>query len=102
MGKQPGTPKKGVARLLEIAAIKKPLVITSAVLSALASVASFIPYIAIYYIVSQILAAYPGFEALDTAGLIRLGWLALGGILLNIALYFAALMCSHLAAFGTL
>ncbi len=102
MGKQPGTPKKGVARLLEIAAIKKPLVITSAVLSALASVASFIPYIAIYYIVSQILAAYPGFETLDTAGLIRLGWLALGGILLNIALYFAALMCSHLAAFGTL
>ncbi|MPM99923.1 hypothetical protein SDC9_147118 [bioreactor metagenome] len=43
MGKETQTPKKGIARLLEIAAIKKPLVITSAVLSALASVASFIP-----------------------------------------------------------
>ena len=102
MGKETQTPKKGIARLLEIAAIKKPLVITSAVLSALASVASFIPYIAIYNIISQILAAYPSFSSLDTAYLIRLGWLALGGILLNIALYFAALMCSHLAAFGTL
>lgn len=95
-------PKAGMARLLELAAMKKPLVITSAVLSALASVASFIPFIAIYYIVSQILAAYPGYEALNVSGLISLGWLALGGILLNIALYFSALMCSHLAAFGTL
>lgn len=102
MGKESKSSKKGMARLLEIAAIKKPLVITSAVLSALASVASFIPYIAIYYIISQILAVYPSFATLDTAYLIRLGWLALGGILLNITLYFAALMCSHLAAFGTL
>ena len=102
MGKQSDQPKKGLARLLEIAAIKKPLVITSAVLSALASIASFVPYIAIYYIILQILGSYPSFAALDTQSLIRLGWLALGGILLNIALYFAALMCSHLAAFGTL
>ncbi len=102
MGKQTNTPKKGFARLLEIAAIKKPLVIASAVLSALASVASFVPFIAIYYIVSEILAAYPDFAALDTGALIRLGWLALGGILFNIVSYFAALMCSHLAAFGTL
>ena len=102
MGKESKAPKKGMARLMEIAAIKKPLVITSTVLSALASVASFIPYIAIYYIISQILAAYPSFNALDTAYLIRLGLLALGGLILNIALYFAALMCSHLAAFGTL
>ena len=102
MGKQSDQPKKGLARLLEIAAIKKPLVITSAVLSALASIASFVPYIAIYYIILQILGSYPSFAALDTQSLIRHGWLALGGILLNIALYFAALMCSHLAAFGTL
>lgn len=102
MGKQSDLPKKGIARLFEIAATKKPLVITSAVLSALASVASFVPYIAIYYIISQIFAAYPSFNTLDIASLVRLGWFALGGILLNIALYFAALMCSHLAAFGTL
>lgn len=102
MEKEAQEPKKGMARLFEIAAIKKPLVITSAVLSALASVASFIPYIAIYYIISQLLAAYPSFATVDTEHLIRFGWLALGGILLNIALYFAALMCSHLAAFGTL
>ena len=93
MGKETQTPKKGIARLLEIAAIKKPLVITSAVLSALASVASFIPYIAIYNIISQILAAYPSFSALDTAYLIRPGWLTLDGTLHTIPLYFSALIC---------
>jgi ATP-binding cassette subfamily B protein len=31
-----------------------------------------------------------------------LGWIALGGVLGHVLLYFAALMCSHLAAFGTL
>lgn len=30
------------------------------------------------------------------------GWLALGGIIANILLYFLAIFCSHLAAFGTL
>ena len=95
-------PKTGIARLLELAAMKKPLVITSAVLSALASVASFIPYVAIYQIVKRIVAVYPDYALLDTRVLMNLGWIALGGILLNIGLYFAALMCSHLAAFGTL
>jgi hypothetical protein len=36
-------PKTGMARLMELAATKKPLVIVSVVLSALAAVASFIP-----------------------------------------------------------
>ena len=33
---------------------------------------------------------------------LRYGWMALGGIAGNVILYFCALMCSHLAAFGTL
>ncbi|MDL2206694.1 hypothetical protein LJC33_07285 [Eubacteriales bacterium OttesenSCG-928-N13] len=47
-------PKTGMARLLELAATKKPLMICSVILSALASVASFIPYLAIYQIVREI------------------------------------------------
>lgn len=95
-------PKTGMARLMELAATKKPLVIASVILSALASVASFIPYIAIYYIVREIMGAYPDFSGLDLQRTTGFGWLAFGGILLNILLYFMALMCSHLAAFGTL
>lgn len=95
-------PKKGMARLLELAATKKPLMIASAILSALASVVSFVPFIAIYYIVREIMSVYPDFSALDVQRTIGFGWAAFGGVLGNILLYFGALMCSHLAAFGTL
>jgi ATP-binding cassette subfamily B protein len=94
--------KSGVGRLLELAATKKMLVIASAILSALAAVVSFLPYIAIYYIIGQILRVYPDFSNLDVNKTITYGWLAFGGVIGNIALYFTALMCSHLAAFGTL
>lgn len=95
-------PKSGMARLMELAATKKPLVIGSAILSALASVVSFVPYIAIYYIVAEIISVYPDFSKLDVSKTIGFGWIAFGGVLGNILLYFSALMCSHLAAFGTL
>ncbi len=95
-------PKSGMGRLMELAATKKPLMISSVILSALASVASFIPYIAIYFIVREIMGAYPDFHGLDVKKTIGYGWIAFGGILGNILLYFAALVCSHLAAFGTL
>ena len=94
--------KTGMARLLELAATKKPLVIGSVILSALASVVSFVPYIAIYYIMREIISVYPDFASLDVEKTIGLGWIVLGGVLGNVLLYFAALMCSHLAAFGTL
>lgn len=95
-------PKSGMARLLELAATKKPLVICSAVLAALASVVSFVPYIAIYYIIREIMSVYPDFTRLAVPKTIGFGWIALGGVVGNILLYFLALMCSHLAAFGTL
>lgn len=95
-------PKTGMPRLLELAATKKSLMISSVIFSALAAVASFIPYIAIYYIVREIMGTYPDFGELDMQRAIGFGWMAFGGIILNILLYFAALMCSHLAAFGTL
>lgn len=94
--------KTGVARLLELATTKKPLMISSVILSALASIASFVPYIAIYYIISEIMGSYPNFNSLDVEKTLNFGWIAFGGIILNILLYFGALVCSHLAAFGTL
>lgn len=94
--------KTGVARLMELATTKKPLMISSVILSALASIASFVPYIAIYYIIGEIMGSYPNFNSLDVEKTLNFGWIAFGGIILNILLYFGALVCSHLAAFGTL
>ena len=91
--------KVGMARLMEIAATKKALVISAVTLSVLASVVSFIPYLAIYFIVREILKDT---SSLDATLLIRYGWYAFGAVVLNILLYFGALACSHLAAFGTL
>ncbi len=95
-------PKSGMARLLELAAVKKPYIVASAVLSALASIVSFTPFIAMYYIIREIIGVYPDFARLDVGKTVMYGWVAFGGVLANIILYFGALMFSHLAAFGTL
>ena len=47
-------PKTGLARCLELASNKKGLVFLSAILSSLASIASFVPYIAVYFILTTI------------------------------------------------
>lgn len=100
--KKKAGPKTGMARLMELAATKKPLVILSGIFSALASLVSFVPYIAIYLIVHEILRVLPDLSGINSQLMINYGWLAFGGTVGNVLLYFAALSFSHLAAFGTL
>ena len=58
-------PKTGLARCMELASNKKGLIFISAILSSLASIASFIPYIAVYFIIRSILQVYPNLNSLD-------------------------------------
>ena len=95
-------PKKGLSRCLELAADKKGLVIGSMILSSLAAIASFVSYLAIYLIIREIIQIYPDFSLLDVKVIISYAWFAIAGIFANILIYFLALLCSHLAAFGTL
>lgn len=95
-------PKTGMARLMQLAASKKPLIIGAVILSALASIAGFAPYIAIYLAIREIILVWPNFGGQNGAAVIGYGWLAFGGVIANMLLYFGALICSHLAAFGTL
>lgn len=99
--KQPKA-KTGLARCLELASGHKGLVFLSGFLAALAAICSFIPYLSIYYIVREILFVYPDMSLLNVSTILAWGWLALAGILGNIVFYFFALLCSHIAAFGTL
>lgn len=99
--KQP-KPKSGLARCMELASDRKGLIFLSAILSSLAAIASFIPYIAVYFMIRTIIGVYPNLEQLDMSIVLNYGWLALVGIVANILLYFLAIFSSHMAAFGTL
>ena len=95
-------PKSGLARCMELASDRKGLIVLSAILSSLAAVASFIPYISVYFIIRTIIGVYNKLAQLDMKIILNYGWMALAGILANILLYFGAIFSSHIAAFGTL
>ncbi|MDR1589969.1 MAG: ABC transporter ATP-binding protein/permease [Oscillospiraceae bacterium] len=100
--RQPKAAKSGTARLLELAMTKKALMCGSMVLSVIAAIISFAPHLSIYFIIREVIKVLPNVTNADAGYIIRWGWIAFGGALGNILIYFAALMLSHLAAFGTL
>jgi ATP-binding cassette subfamily B protein len=63
---------------------------------------SFTPFIAIYYIIRELVAHFADLSGLDREYITALGWLACGGAAGAILLNFLALACSHVAAFTTL
>ncbi len=95
-------PKTGLARCMELASDRRGLIFLSALLSSLAAIASFIPYVAVYFIICSIIWVYPDLGQLDVLTVMGYGWMALAGIAANILLYFLAILNSHMAAFGTL
>jgi ATP-binding cassette subfamily B protein len=67
------------------------------ILSALSAAIALVPFVFIWMIVRDALAAMPDFSK---AGNITLyGWLAVSSAAVSILVYVAALMCSHIAAF---
>jgi ATP-binding cassette subfamily B protein len=90
-----------MARLLELGARKKWLVFCACALSVVSVAASFTPYIAVYFIIRELVGNFADLSALDAAWMVKLGWCAAGGAVGAVALNFLALMCSHIAAFTT-
>ena len=73
-------PKTGLARCMELASDRKGLIFLAAVLSSLAAIASFIPYIAVYFMIRSIIGVFPNLDQLDMGMVMNYGWLALAGI----------------------
>lgn len=93
--------KKGFARLMEFAMMKKALISISLILSGLSAVLGFSPHVFIYLILRDIMSSLDG-GVLVASKLITYGWLGFAGAASCTIVYFFALMASHLAAFGTL
>ncbi|OUO91036.1 ABC transporter [Gordonibacter sp. An230] len=96
-GKQPGW----LSRAFAAAGSERFLLVAAIVLAALSQIALFLPYVAIYFVVSDAIHVYPNFADLDSARVMTYGFIAVGGAVGNIVLYMAALLCSHAAAFDT-
>lgn len=94
-------PKTGMARVFELAADRKGLLVLSGILSALAAIASFVPYLAIYCIIREVILVYPDIGVLDSGRLMAYGFLALVGIAADVLCYLGASISAHVAAFGT-
>ena len=68
-------------------------------LSGIAMILGMAPYIFIWLAAKDLIAVAPNWT--EASGIARYGWLSFGSAVAGMAVYFAALMCTHLAAFRT-
>ena len=92
--------KKGnISKLLEFAGGHNKLTVLGCTLSGVSALLSMAPYILIWFVARGIFEAMPDFSSVQN--LVHFGWEALWFALASAAIYFGALMCTHLAAFRT-
>ena len=90
------------SRLWKLAFTHKTLMIFSCLFSILSVITSFIPFIAIYFIVCEIIMSISHQTQLNSELIINNGWLAFIASALAIFFNFLALCLSHIVAFKTL
>ena len=91
--------KSDVAVLLDYAGSHKGLTFLGLALSAVSMLLSMAPYICIWLAARDLIAVAPDWTQAQSVA--QYGWLAFGFAVAGIFLYFAGLMCTHLAAFRT-
>ena len=91
--------KSDVAVLLDYAGSHKRLTFLGLALSAVSMLLSMAPYICIWLAARDLIAVAPDWT--EAQSVAQYGWLAFAFAVAGIILYFAGLMCTHLAAFRT-
>ena len=91
--------KSDLAVLLEYAGSYKGLTFLGLVLSAVAMILGMVPYVLIWLVARDLIAVAP--EWTKVTAISGYGWMAFAFSVIGILVYFAALMCTHLAAFKT-
>lgn len=88
-----------LSRLIVYAGKYKGLLFSGLFLSAVSMILGMAPYVCIWLVVKDLIAAAPDWtQATEIA---KYGWMAFAFSVGGILVYFAALMCTHLAAFRT-
>ncbi|MFQ6880258.1 MAG: ABC transporter ATP-binding protein [Oscillospiraceae bacterium] len=91
--------QSNLSKLIGYAGGHKKLTLLGCVLSDVAAILGLVPYICVWLVARDALSSYP---AVEHAGqMINWGWMAVWFAVANIVVYFAALMCTHIAAFRT-
>ena len=91
--------KNDVAVLLEYAGSRRGLTFLGLALSAVSMLLRMAPYICIWLAARDLIEAAP--EWTQAQNVSKYGWIAFAFAVSGIILYFAGLMCTHLAAFRT-
>ena len=91
--------RSDVAVLLDYAGSHRGLTFLGLFLSAVSMLLSMAPYICIWLVARDLIAVAPDWTQAENVT--QYGWLAFAFALGGIVIYFAALMCTHLAAFRT-
>lgn len=91
--------KSDLSVLLGYAGNYKALTFLGLTLSGIAMVLGMLPYICVWLVARDLIAVAPDWVKASEVG--KYGWWAFGFAIAGIAVYFAALMCTHLAAFRT-
>ena len=94
---EPSRGRSAVSRLLDFAGPRKALTYLGCALSAISMVVGFGPYVCIWLVARDLIAVAPNWSTATSIAVY--GWWALGLSVASILLYFAGLMCTHLAAF---
>ena len=88
-----------LSRLIVYAGNYKALLFSGLFLSAVAMILGMAPYVCIWLVIKDLIAVAPDWTQATEIG--KYGWLAFAFAVGGILVYFAALMCTHLAAFRT-
>lgn len=96
-----GKEKTGIPRLLEFAGPYRIVLDLSCICSGISSVLMLCPFVCIWLLMRDVLAAFPDLSALETDVMIGYGWSAAALALAGFVVYTVALCLSHFAAFHT-
>ena len=85
------------SQLMNYAGSYKMFTYTALVLSAVSAVLALFPFVYLWRIIKAVINAVPDYGNAD--GIVHNGWMAVIMALVSMLIYFAALLCSHRAAF---